>query len=178
MAHESPKINGDGSYSRDFTYIDNVIQANQLAAITPSDIIRERQKLYEARLSDSVRPGLEEQSELKDIGRTNPDINREEDTTKRPHAPRTEAALSEVFNIAYGQRTSLNQLAQILKDNLSKFDPEIANVVFKYGATRAGDVPHYLASIEKGKTILNYNPEYSVKQGLEEACEWYWENLK
>jgi len=145
--HKSPVINGDGSYSRDFTYIENVIQANQLAAITPSAIIREKQTEYEK------QHGLEARSSQLE-------------------------AISQIFNIAYGQRTSLNQLAQILKDNLSKFDPEIANVVFKYGATRAGDVPHSLASIEKGKTILNYNPEYSVKRGLEEACEWYWENLK
>jgi len=147
MAHESPQINGDGSYSRDFTYIDNVIQANQLAAITPTELIRERQISYNK-------------------------------THKLEARSLKLETFSEVFNIAYGQRTSLNQLAQILKEKLAKFDPAITNVVFKYGETREGDVPHSLASIEKGKTILGYQPEYSVKQGLEEACEWYWENLK
>jgi len=49
---------------------------------------------------------------------------------------------------------------------------------YKYGKTREGDVPHSLASIKKGNTILGYKPEYSVKRGLEEACGWYWENLK
>ena len=58
------------------------------------------------------------------------------------------------------------------------YDPAIAKVVFEYGETRAGDVPHSLASIEKGKTILQYKPEYSVKQGLDEACGWYWESLR
>ena len=153
IKHQSPLINGDGSYSRDFTYIENVIQANQLAAITPTKNVIQNQKLYNARFSEEL-------------------------ATKEPHAPRTEAAISQIFNVAYGQRTSLNQLAQILKENLSKFDPEIANVAFEYGETRTGDVPHSLASIEKGKTILGYNPEYSVKRGLEEACRWYWENLK
>ncbi len=123
MAHESPQINGDGSYSRDFTYIDNVIQANQLAAITPTELIRERQISYNK-------------------------------THKLEARSLKLETFSEVFNIAYGQRTSLNQLAQILKEKLAKFDPAITNVVFKYGETREGDVPHSLASIEKGKTIL------------------------
>jgi UDP-N-acetylglucosamine 4-epimerase len=87
------------------------------------------------------------------------------------------ATLSEVFNIAFGERTSLNELAQILKDNLAKFDPAIANIKFKYGDTRQGDVPHSLASIEKANSLLGYQPEYSVEKGLEEACEWYWENI-
>ncbi len=161
MNHQSPQINGDGTYSRDFTYIENVLQANQLAAVTPSNVIREKQQLYEERL-------------------------REEESTKQSHAANTKQdghtersqSVSQIFNVAYGERTSLNELAQILKDNLSKHDPKIANVTFTYGDTRAGDVPHSLASIEKGKTILNYKPEYSVKRGLEEACGWYWDNLK
>jgi len=55
----------------------------------------------------------------------------------------TQSAISQIFNVAFGERTSLNELAQILKDNLAKFDTKIADVVFKYGDTRAGDVPHY-----------------------------------
>jgi UDP-N-acetylglucosamine 4-epimerase len=159
--HQSPQINGDGSYSRDFTYIENVIQANQLAAITPSDIIRERQIRYCTEL------GVENFSSFK-----------EEYPKNEGEVLNTQSTISQIFNVAFGERTSLNELAQILKNNLAKFDPEIANVNFKYGDTRAGDVPHSLASIEKGKTILGYQPEYSVKNGLEEACGWYWENLK
>lgn len=146
MKHESPQINGDGTYSRDFTYIDNVIQANQLAAITPTDTIRERQ------------------------------INYNESQKLEARGSKLET-ISEVFNVAFGERTSLNELAEILKDNLSKFDPKIANVQFKYGENRQGDVPHSLASIDKGSSLLGYEPEYSVKKGLEEACEWYWDNL-
>ena len=158
MKHESPVINGDGSYSRDFTYIENVIQANQLAAITPTETIHERQNLYNARTFPSQKGGVVSGTDTGVVEKLK--------------------AISQIFNIAYGERTSLNQLAQFLKDNLSKYDPAIANVVFKYGETREGDVPHSLASIEKGNIILGYKPEYSVKQGLEEACVWYWRNLK
>ena len=155
--YKSPVINGDGSYSRDFTYIENVIQANQLAAITPTETILERQIEYEARTFPSSKGGVSDQ---------------------RKDGVVQESAISQIFNVAYGERTSLNQLAQILKENLSAYDSAIANVVFEYGETRAGDVPHSLASIEKGKTILQYKPEYSVKQGLDEACGWYWESLR
>ena len=147
IEHKSPLINGDGSYSRDFTYIENVLQANQLAAITPSNIIYERQAEYDMKFN------LE---------------------TSGPKSK----TISQIFNVAFGERTSLSELAQILKDNLCIYDTAIAKVDFEYGVTRAGDVPHSMASIEKGATILGYNPEYSVKRGLEEACGWYWENLK
>jgi len=149
IKHESPQINGDGSYSRDFTYIENVIQANQLAAITPTKSIVEKRIQYDAG-------------------------HCEESTTKLTSSS---TSLSEVFNVAFGERTSLNELAEFLKDNLAKFDPAITDVKFKYGEKRQGDVPHSLASIEKANSLLGYQPEYSVKKGLEEACEWYWENL-
>lgn len=144
IRHESPKINGDGSYSRDFTYIDNVIQANQLAAVVPTE---------------SIKAGLEKYRK------------------EFPGAPEAApgATLSEVFNVAYGERASLNDLAEALKEGLSKYDPEIKNVEFQYGPTRAGDVPHSLASIRKGELVLGYRPAYSLKAGLEEACAWYWE---
>ncbi|RLD57166.1 MAG: LPS biosynthesis protein WbpP [Bacteroidetes bacterium] len=130
MQHESPVINGDGLFSRDFTYIDNVIQANQKAAITPSD------ELFNT-------------------------------TTKH-----------EVFNVAYGERTNLNELVEILKENLATFDAKIKEVDVIHGPDRAGDIPHSLASIEKARNLISYNPQYSVKDGLKEATEWYWENLK
>lgn len=146
MKHESPQINGDGSFSRDFTYIDNVIQANQLAAITPTSVIKERAQSYS--LSQS---------------------NAEEIKNK---------TISEIFNVAYGERTDLNELLNILKFNLSEFDSKIADVNVLYGPERAGDIPHSLASIEKAMALLKYKPEYTVSKGLREAVKWYWENLK
>lgn len=131
MKHESPVINGDGTYSRDFTYIDNVIQVNQLAALVSYDKIL----------------SLEKNS-------------------------------ASVFNVAFGQQTNLNELAEILKDNLSKFDSQIANIEIVHGPKRAGDIPHSLANIDKGMSILGYDPKYNIRKGLEKACEWYWENFK
>jgi UDP-N-acetylglucosamine/UDP-N-acetylgalactosamine 4-epimerase len=125
MELESPKINGDGNYSRDFTYIDNVIQMNELAMTT---------------------------------------TNKE--------------ALNTVFNTAYGDRNTLNDLVGYLKDYLSDYNPKIADVAIEYGPNRAGDIPHSLASIDKAKELLGYNPKFSLQQGLKEAVEWYWNNLK
>lgn len=124
MAHESPVINGDGEYSRDFTYIDNVIQMNLLAM-----------------------------------------------ETRNPEAVNT------VYNTAYGERTTLNQLVQYLKEYLSEYDSAIADVEVKHGPNRAGDIPHSLANIDKAKNLLGYDPQYSMEQGLKEAVKWYWENL-
>lgn len=124
MAHESPVINGDGEYSRDFTYIDNVIQMNLLAMET-----------------------------------ANP------------------SAINTVYNTAYGERTTLNQLVQYLKEFLSKYDPRIADVEVVHGPNRAGDIPHSLANIDKAKSLLGYDPGYSMKEGLREAVKWYWDNL-
>jgi UDP-N-acetylglucosamine 4-epimerase len=120
--HQSPTINGDGEYSRDFTYIENVIQMNQLAIETK-----------------------------------NPD------------------AINTIYNTAFGQRITLNDLVSNLKKLLSKYDSKIATIPISYGAHRSGDIPHSLASIDK---VLNYNPQFSAEQGLEKAIQWYWENLK
>jgi UDP-N-acetylglucosamine 4-epimerase len=125
MKHESPVINGDGNYSRDFTYIDNVIQMNVLAMLTE-----------------------------------NP------------------AAMNTVYNTAFGDRTTLNDLMASLKKYLALHDEKIASVQVVYGPNRAGDIPHSLASIEKAKKLLGYNPEFSMQQGLEQAVAWYWDNLK
>lgn len=124
MAHESPVINGDGEYSRDFTYIDNVIQMNMLAMTT-----------------------------------TNSD------------------AVNQIYNTAFGERTTLNQLVDYLKEYLSEFDLEIANVEVIHGSNRLGDIPHSLACIDKAKKLLNYNPEYSMRDGLKKAAKWYWDNI-
>nr|WP_314898183.1 SDR family oxidoreductase [uncultured Flavobacterium sp.] len=124
MQLESPKINGDGNYSRDFTYIDNVIQMNELAMQTKNPI-----------------------------------------------------AINTVYNTAYGDRNTLNNLVGYLKEFLSEYDQRIANVAVAYGPSRAGDIPHSLASIDKAKALLGYNPKYSMQAGLKEAVGWYWENL-
>ena len=125
LKHESPTINGDGTYSRDFTYIDNVVLMNKLALTTQ---------------------------------------NKE--------------ALNQVYNTAFGDRTDLNLLVKLLKKYLSKHDKAIADIEVIHGPTRAGDIPHSLASIEKAKDLLNYNPQYDIATGLEEAVDWYVKNLE
>ena len=122
--HESPLIFGDGEQSRDFTYIDNVVQMNELAA-----------------------------------------------TTENPDAVNT------VYNVAFGEATTVNYLVEVLKSNLSKFDPEITKVNPVHGDLRLGDILHSLAAIDKAQNLLGYDPQYSIKAGLEEAIDWYWEHL-
>ncbi len=122
--HESPTINGDGSYSRDFTYIDNVIEANVRAIVAPS------------------------------------------------------ASANHVYNVAFGDRTTLIELIQIVKEYLTAYDSKIGSIEILHGPERAGDIPHSLASIEKAKDLLGYNPQFDIKAGLKEAIKWYWENLE
>ena len=122
--HESPVINGDGSYSRDFTYIDNVLQMNMLAITTTN-----------------------------------------------------EAALNTVYNVAFGDRTTLLELTTLLKEHLSTFDESIKTIEIKHRKNRVGDIPHSLASVDKAKKLLNYNPKYNINDGIKEAVNWYWENL-
>ena len=125
LNHESPVINGDGNFSRDFTYIDNVIQMNELEMLTEN-----------------------------------------------------KSAINTVYNTAFGERTTLNELVNSLREFLSAYDNEIANVPIIYGKNRVGDIPHSLASIEKAKELLNYQPKFSMREGLKEAVNWYWNNLK
>lgn len=122
--HEAPVVNGDGSYSRDFTYIDNVIQANHLSAI----------------------------------------VNSKE-------------ALNQVYNVAYGERTTLNQLYEYIQKIAGTYDSAILKIQILYGPERAGDIPHSLASIDKARRLLGYSPTHSVSEGLKEAVKWYWDNL-
>lgn len=124
MRHESPNINGDGNYSRDFTYIDNVIQMNMLAMRTE-----------------------------------NPE------------------AVNQIYNTAFGERTTLNQLVGYLKEFLSEFDPEIVRIEPTHGPNRTGDIPHSLASIDKAKRLLGYAPQFRMRDGLKAAVEWYWNHL-
>ncbi|HAF29716.1 MAG TPA: LPS biosynthesis protein WbpP, partial [Bacteroidales bacterium] len=165
LQHESPIINGDGSYSRDFTYIDNVIQANELAAITPSDIIRER-------LNNYVTSSLT-RSQNSNTKATEQAVNLSEVEGSQPQPQ----PIMEVFNVAYGSNTTLLQLFEALRNKLAHYDPEIAKIEVKIGPKREGDIPHSLASVEKIKAVLGYNPKYSAEQGFLEACEWYFRHL-
>jgi UDP-N-acetylglucosamine 4-epimerase len=124
MNHETI-TNGDGNYSRDFTYIENVIQMNEC---------NDHRKFSCAKYG--------------------------------------------VYNTAFGDRNTLNDLVNYLKEYLAKYDPAIADAEVAYGPNRVGDIPHSLASIAKAKELLGYNPQFSLQQGLKEAIDWYWNNLK
>jgi len=122
MKHESPTINGDGSFSRDFTYIDNVVEMN-------------------------VRSLLADQQ-----------------------------AANNVYNVAYGERTSLIELTELIKKHLSKYDKKISEIKILFGPERKGDVAHSLASIEKAKNLIGYSPKFNIDNGLKEAVDWYYKN--
>ena len=124
MKHEVPVINGDGTVSRDFTYIDNVVQANHLAAVA-----------------------------------TNPN------------------ALNQIYNVAHGERTTLNELYSTIRELAGRYDKEILAIEPVYGPTRGGDIAHSLASIKKASDLLGYSPVLNVAQGLEESVKWFWHNL-
>lgn len=159
LQHESPIINGDGDYSRDFTYIDNVIQANELAAITPSKEIRVRLNNYfnSKEITREAQIAAEEQMSFDEGELTTP--------------------IYEVFNVAYGSNTTLFQLFDALRSNLAKFDQEVLKVKVKIGCKRQGDIPHSLASVKKIKEVLGYNPKYNAEEGFKVACAWYYEHL-
>jgi len=125
MKHESPVINGDGTFSRDFTYIDNVMQMNLLAITTEN-----------------------------------------------------ENAINQVYNTAVGDRTTLLQLTELLKKYLGQHDEQIKNVEIVHGPNRKGDIPHSLASIEKAKELLGYEPSHRIEDGIAQSVQWYWNNLK
>lgn len=124
MRHEAPNINGDGEYSRDFTYIDNVIQMNMRALTTTNS-----------------------------------------------------EAVNQIYNTAYGERTTLNQLVDYLREFLGELDEQISAIEPTHGPNRVGDIPHSLASIDKARRLLGYDPQFSMREGLREAVKWYWENL-
>ena len=113
-------ISGDGSTSRDFLYIANVIQANLLAA-----------------------------------------------TTSNP------SAINQVFKVALGARTTLNELFEVIRSKLLPDDPHLRHFRPQYQAFRPGDILHSQADISKAKTLLGYSPSHTVEQGLEAALNWY-----
>ena len=86
-------------------------------------------------------------------------------------------ALNQIYNTAYGERTTLNQLVDYLREYLGEFDEEIKKIEPSHGPNRVGDIPHSLASVDKARRLLGYNPKFSMKDGLREAVKWYWENL-
>jgi len=114
---EQPTINGDGKQSRDFTYIENVIEANLKACLAPSE------------------------------------------------------CAGEAFNIAYGGREYLIDIYHALTHALRKDIEPI------FGPDRKGDIKHSNADISKAQKMLGYEPEYDFKRGLDEAIEWYKNNL-
>lgn len=114
---ESPTINGDGSYSRDFTYIDNVVQANVKALFTSN-----------------------------------------------------EEAINQVYNIAFGESTTLLELFNGIKETAG------SDLTPHFGPFRKGDIPHSLANIDKAKKLLDYQPSISVREGLKRAFDWYKEH--
>ena len=89
-----------------------------------------------------------------------------------------EAALNQVYNVAFGERTTLNQLFQLIKKRVVLEFPNAKDVVPRYREFRPGDVRHSLADISKAADFLGYKPEFSVRSGLEKAAEWYLQNLE
>ena len=121
LAHQSPVIFGDGETSRDFCYIENVVQANILAALTPKEQLTSR-----------------------------------------------------VFNVAFGQQTTLNQVFRHIRTIVAKKtgDSGILGVEPAYEAFRVGDIRHSLAEISSARQVLGYAPAVSVEQGLELLIDW------
>ena len=119
LNNQSPIINGDGSISRDFTFVANAVQANILSLFTEN-----------------------------------------------------KNALNQVYNIAFGQKTSLLQLVELLNKIAG------TNLQAVHKPNRQGDISHSLADISKAKSLLNYAPQFSVEQGLQQTMEWYKNNLK
>jgi UDP-N-acetylglucosamine 4-epimerase len=109
-----PIINGDGTNSRDFTFVDNAVEANILALFSE---------------------------------------NRE--------------AINQVYNVACGERTNLNELWSNIKLITN------SNAEATHGPNRSGDIPHSLASIDKAQSLLNYTGKIKLKEGLERAFEFY-----
>lgn len=186
--HERPVINGDGTYSRDFTYIDNVIQANEKALFTPEEqILKGQREYYNLELdehkfllqvqSTKEKGKGENQSTVHSISQSVEQIGIKNKSANPQIRESENYYFSEVFNIAFGGNTALNQLFTALRDNLAKFDEKINDIKPEYGPFRVGDIPHSQASILKAKTILGYSPELDAKIGFELAAEWYFKNI-
>jgi UDP-N-acetylglucosamine 4-epimerase len=115
---ESPKINGDGNQTRDFTFVANAVQANIRALFASKE------------------------------------------------------AANEVFNVAVGEQTSLNQLFQFLKQTAQSDIEPI------YREARLGDIRDSLADISKAQNLLGYQPTHRIQEGLALTLEWFKEKSK
>jgi len=124
LRNEPIHINGDGETSRDFCFIENVVQANLLAA-----------------------------------------------RTAKPEA------INQVYNIALGDRTTLNELFRQIQQSLTPHNPAVAGAKPVYCDFRAGDVRHSLADISKARLLLGYEPVCRLAEGLQSAMNWYRQNI-
>jgi len=120
LGGEAVVMNGDGSNSRDFCYIENAIQANLLAGLTTN-----------------------------------------------------KAALNQSYNIAVGDRISLQELYEFLAQEIAKHQPDLPFKLPIYGPPRVGDIPHSIADISKARINLQYEPQYKVRMGLIELIDAY-----
>jgi len=121
--NDALRINGDGETSRDFCFIDNVVQANILAALADQD------------------------------------------------------AVGQVYNVALGERTTLNQLYDMMRTELSERFPHAAAHKPEYVDFRRGDVRHSQADIGKAQALLGYQPTHRIDAGLKQAMDWYVRSL-
>ena len=86
-------------------------------------------------------------------------------------------AIDQVYNVALNDRTSLNSLYQMIEDKLIQKTSGLKKKRPIYRDFRAGDVRHSQANIDKAQTLLDYQPKYMISQGLDEAMDWYLDNL-
>jgi UDP-N-acetylglucosamine 4-epimerase len=117
-------INGDGEHSRDFTFIENVVQAN-----------------IKAILADE------------------------------------KTAVNQVYNVAFGENTNLNELVEAIKTGLSNLGNDVSTSQVFYGPDRAGDVKHSLADISKANKLIGYSPLFSFAKGIQNTIAWYKEMI-
>ena len=117
---KSPVVYGDGNQTRDFTYIENVVQANQRAAL-----VKDRE------------------------------------------------AINKVYNVAYGEITSVNELIQNLRNLMKDELPKVKNIKIEYAGLRPGEVKHSCASIARAVQMLGYAPTHNTKKGLQEYVKWF-----
>lgn len=117
---ESPRINGDGETSRDFCYIQDVVQANILAALSENG-----------------------------------------------------DAANKAYNVAVGERTTLNQLFELIRTSLARSIPQVAGIQPEYGPFRDGDIRHSRADIKRATELLGYEPKFTIGTGLDESIAWY-----
>jgi len=123
LKQEAPVINGDGSFSRDFTYIDNVVKINLQALFTSE-----------------------------------------------------QAAINQIYNVACGEATALNLLYDYLRTALGVDYPAVLEIEPIYKEIRSGDIPHSLASIDKAKSLLSYDPKINIQEGITRTVAWYSKN--